>query len=154
MRLLSAMSSLIVVVPFASAISAQSAQSVSSQSIPRLINIAGVFRPADGQPAGAVAPVTVSIYADQQGGTPLWQETQTVALDAQGRYSLLLGASRPEGIPAEVFGGEAAHWFGTVFQRAGEVEAPRTRLTSVPYAIRAAEADTLGGRPASDYQLA
>ena len=80
---------------------------------------------------------TLSIYADQQGGAPLWQETQTIAIDQEGRYSLLLGATRPEGIPAELFG-EAAHWLGTVFERAGEVEGPRTRLTSVPYAIRAA----------------
>ena len=152
MRVLSA-SSFVVVALSVAAVSAQS-QSASSQSVPRLINIAGVFRPADGQPAGPVATVTLSIYADQQGGAPLWQETQTIALDAQGRYSLLLGATRPDGIPAEVFGGEAAHWLGTVFERAGEVEGPRTRLTSVPYALRAAEAETLGGRPASDYQLA
>ncbi len=129
-------------------------QSAQEQSVPRLVNITGVFRPADGQPAGAVATVTLSIYADPQGGAALWQETQTVAVDAQGRYSLLLGATRPEGIPAEVFGGEGAHWLGTVFERPGEVEGPRTRLTSVPYALRAAAADTLGGRPASDYQLA
>src|SRR4029079_17699020 len=47
-----------------------------------------------------------------------------------------------------------AHWLGTRFERAAEVEGPRVRLTSVPYALRAAAADTLGGRPASDYQLA
>jgi hypothetical protein len=110
------------------------------------MNISGVYRPADGQPAGPVATVTLSIYADQQGGSPVWQETQTVALDAQGRYSLLLGATRPDGIPAEVFNGDAAHWLGTMFERGGEVEGPRTRLTSVPYALRAAAADTLGGR--------
>src|SRR5262249_22760111 len=33
------------------------------------------------------------------------------------------------------------------------VEGPRARLTSVPYAMRAAEADSLGGHPASDYVL-
>jgi len=129
------------------------AQSAPDQAVPRLINISGVYRPADGQPAGPVATVTLSIYADQQGGSPVWQETQTVPLDAQGRYSLLLGATRPDGIPAEVFSEDAAHWLGTMFERGGEVEGPRTRLTSVPYALRAAAADTLGGRPASDYQL-
>jgi hypothetical protein len=154
MRLLSAMSSLIVVVLSSSAVCAQSLQSASSQSVPRLINITGVFRPANGQPAGPVETVTLSIYADAERGAPLWQETQTIEIDAQGRYSLLLGATRPDGIPSEVFSGEAAQWLGTVFERAGEVEGPRTRLTSVPYALRAAEAETLGGRPASDYQLA
>ena len=67
----------------------------------------------------------LSIYADQQGDAPLWQETQNIAIDAQGRYSLLLGATRAEGIPAALFAGAAAHWLGTVFERAGEVEGPR-----------------------------
>src|SRR4051812_29693871 len=103
MRMMSATSSFIAVVLSASAISAQSTQSTSSPSVPRLINVSGVFRPADGQPARAVETVTFSIYADREGGAPMWQETQTVAIDAQGGYSLLLGASRPDGIPAAVF---------------------------------------------------
>ena len=85
MRLLSAVRALLVlIVVSASAISAQSSQSVSSQSVPRLINISGVFRPANGQPASAVETVTLSIYADPEGGAPLWQETQTIALDGAG----------------------------------------------------------------------
>src|SRR5262245_52366796 len=145
---------LVLVVLFPSAIFAQSAPSVAAAVVPRLISISGVFRPADGQPAGAVETVTLSIYADPEGGVPLWQETQTVALDGQGRYALLLGASQADGIPAAVFASGDAHWWGLRFERAGEVEGPRTRITSVPYALRAAEADTLGGRPASDYLLA
>src|SRR3954469_2165269 len=120
-------------------------------SVPRLINITGGFRPADGQPPATVETVTLAIYADQEGGAPLWQETQTVTLDDRGRYSLLLGAAQPGGIPSELFGSTEAHWLATRFERSGEVEGPRVRLTSVPYALRAANADTLGGRPASDY---
>jgi hypothetical protein len=130
------------------------AQVSQEPSVPRLINITGVFRPADGQPPAAVETITLAIYADATGGAPVWQETQTIAIDAQGRYSLLLGASSPDGIPASVFASDAPQWLGTRFEHPGEVEGPRTRLTSVPYALRAAEADTLGGRPASDYQLA
>ena len=47
---------------------AQSSPTVSSAPVPRLINISGVFRPADGQPAAAVETVTLSIYADPEGG--------------------------------------------------------------------------------------
>jgi hypothetical protein len=130
----------------------QSAQEPSA-SVPRLINITGAFRPADGQPPAGVETVTLAIYADEQGGTPLWQETQTVTLDDRGRYALLLGATSG-GIPPEIFGSTAPHWPGTRFERPGEVEGQRVRLTSVPYALRAANADTLGGRPASDYLLA
>ena len=92
MRLLPATRALLVlIVVFPGAISAQSPPTGSSQSVPRLINVSGVFQPANGQPASAVETVTLSIYADAEGGAPLWQETQTIAIDAQGRYSLLLG---------------------------------------------------------------
>ena len=131
---------------------AQAAQEPSA-SVPRLINITGVFRPADGQPPAAVETVTLTIYGDEQGGAPLWQETQSVTLDDRGRYSLLLGATNAGGIPPEIFGSTTPHWLATRFERPGEVEGPRVRLTSVPYALRAANADTLGGRPASDYLL-
>src|SRR5689334_16840977 len=143
-----AFSFLLVVSPVVAA-----AQSTQDQSIPRLITITGVYRPADGKAPGAVETVTLSIYTDQQGGAPLFQETQQVTVDDRGRYSVVLGAAHADGIPPAIFtaGGQ---WLGTVFERTGEVEGPRARLTSVPYAMRAAEADTLGGHPASDYVLA
>jgi len=128
------------------------AQSTQDQSIPRLITITGVYRPTDGKAPGAVETVTLSVYADQQGGAPLFQETQQVTLDDRGRYSVVLGAAHADGIPTSVFA--SGQWLGTVFERTGEVEGPRVRLTSVPFAMRAAAADTLGGHPASDYVLA
>jgi Chaperone of endosialidase len=129
-----------------------SAQTPQEQSVPRLITISGVYRPADARPPAAVETVTLSVYADQQGGTPLFQETQQVTLDDRGRYSVVLGAAHTDGIPPAIFAA-GAQWLGTVFERPGEVEGPRTQLTSVPYSLRAADADTLGGRPASDYVL-
>jgi hypothetical protein len=123
-------------------------------AVPHLINISGTFRPADGQPPAAVEAVTLSIYAEQEGGTPLWQETQSVALDDAGRYALLLGATSAAGVPPDVFANGEAQWLGIVFARPGEVDGPRLRITSVPYALRSADADTLGGRPASAYLLA
>ena len=122
-------------------------------SVPRLIYLSGVFRPADGQPPAPVEVVTLAIYADAEGGTPLWQETQSLAVDDKGRYALLLGASQADGIPPAVWT-TGAQWLGTRFERAGEIEGPRVRLTSVLYALRAADADTLGGQPASAYMLA
>jgi hypothetical protein len=131
-----------------------SAQTTPSVSVPRFINVTGVYQPADGQPPPASTVVTLLIYADQQGGTPIWQETQNVVLDKSGRYSLLLGAAQPEGIPLDVFTSGDAQWLALHFAGVGEVESTRTRITSVPYALRSADADTLGGRPASAYVLA
>src|SRR6478735_2130788 len=104
------------------------AQATEEQPVPRLITISGVYRPADGQPFATVETVTLSVYADQQGGTPLFQETQQVTLDDRGRYSVVLGAAHTDGIPPAIFAA-GAQWLGTVFERPGEVEGPRTQLT-------------------------
>ena len=132
----------------------QSAQPPASVSIPRLVSVTGVYQPADGQPPPAGTVVTMLIYADEKGGTPLWQETQNVVLDKSGRYSLLLGAAQADGIALDVFASGDARWLALHFAGLGEVEGPRTRITSVPYALKSADSDTLGGHPASAYQLA
>ena len=70
---------------------AQSAPAEPTVTVPRLIQITGVFQPADGQPPAPVEVVTLSIYAEPEGGLPVWQEQQTVAVDRTGRFTLLLG---------------------------------------------------------------
>src|SRR3954471_8473900 len=139
-----------LVVP--ASVDAQSPSPVAT-SVPRLINVTGSFRPASGQPAPPSAVVTLAIYAEPSGGAPLWQETQDVALDATGRFSVQLGASYADGLPPSLFAAGEERWLGLQFAGPGESERARTRLISVPYALRAADADTLGGRPASDYLL-
>ena len=151
----STLASIVVVTAVASA-HAQSVQPGGSQasiSVPRVVKFNGVFQPADGQPPASTEIVTVSIYADQEGGVALWQETQSVTVDPSGRFTVLLGASQPEGLPLEVFASGEARWMSLDFARAGEVERPRVRFTSVPYALKAGDAETLGGRPASDFVL-
>ena len=130
---------------------AQSSQPEPSVSVPRLVHITGMFQPVDGRPPAAVEVVTLSIYAEQAGGPPLWQERQTVAPEKTGRFTLLLGATYPDGIPPEVFASGDARWMSLLFERAGEAEQPRVRITSVPYALKASDAATLGGLPASAY---
>jgi hypothetical protein len=98
--------------------------------------------------------VTLAIYAEETGGTPLWQETQDVAVDADGRYTVLLGATLTDGLPLDLFASGDARWLGRRFERPGEEEQARVRLASVPYALKASDADTLGGRPPSAYLLA
>ena len=80
---------------------AQSSQ--PSVSVPRVINVSGVYQPADGTPPPAGTVVTLSVYADQDGGAPLWQETQNITLDKAGRFTVLLGATQRDGIPLDIF---------------------------------------------------
>ena len=131
---------------------AQPSQSPNTITVPRLINVSGVLTPADGGPV-AREVVTLAIYAEETGGEPLWHETQSIDVDRSGRYMLLLGATQAEGVSLDVFASGEARWLGIAWARPGEVEGPRTRLTSVPYALRASDAETLGGQPASAYLL-
>jgi hypothetical protein len=119
---------------------------------PRVVRFGGVVRDAQGQPQAGAATLALSLYAEAEGGAPLWTEVQAVTLDSQGRYAVALGALAPEGLPLALFASGAARWLGVAVD--GGVELPRIALLSVPYALQAADADTLGGRPASDYLLA
>jgi hypothetical protein len=74
-------------------------------------------------------------------------ETQNVLADANGHFNVLLGAATAAGVPAELFGTGQSRWLGVTVAR--QQEMPRVLLASVPYALRAADADTLGGLPAS-----
>jgi hypothetical protein len=122
--------------------------------VPRLVWFSGSFHPANGQPIAPVESVTLAVYADEQGGAVLWQETQSVVVGADGRYNLLMGSTRAEGLPLDLFTTSEPRWLGVRFNRPGEVEQSRVPLASVPYALKAADADTLGGKPASAFLLA
>jgi hypothetical protein len=122
--------------------------------VPRVVWFSGSFHPADGQSIGATESVTLAVYTAEQGGDLLWQETQSVIVGADGRYNVLMGSSLAEGLPLDLFTTGEPRWLGVRFNRQGEVEQARVHLASVPYALKAADADTLGGKPASAYQLA
>ena len=91
----------------------------------------------------------VFTFAEQEGGTPLWTETQVAETDAQGNYTVHLGATNPQGLPLDLFTTGAARWLA--IQTAEQPDQPRVLLVGVPYALKAADADTLGGKPASAY---
>jgi hypothetical protein len=136
------------------AASAQQAESTASvTAVPRLVHFAGSFHPPANQPIGQVG-ATFSIYSEQEGGTPLWSEDQNVELDANGNYTSLLGSTKNGGLPAELFATSDARWLQVKFHLPDEVSLPRVLLVSVPYALKAADAETVGGLPPSAFVLA
>ena len=139
---------------FATALFAQQTPTVTETAIPRLVRITSVFVPANGLPAAPVEIVTFAIYADERGGSPLWQETQNVTVNTDGRYTVLLGATQTDGLPQDLFTTGEARWLGRRFERTGEPEQARVLLASVPYALKAADADMLGGKPLAAFVLA
>jgi trimeric autotransporter adhesin len=130
----------------------QSSSSPSSAAVPRLVNFSGKTSGAQGKPIAGIAGVTLAIYKDQYEGAPLWMETQNVQADTKGNYTVQLGATKPEGLPLDLFSSGAARWLG-VRVNGGE-EQPRVLLLSVPYALKAADAETIGGLPPSAFALA
>ncbi len=79
-------------------------------------------------------------------------ETQNATADSNGHYTVLLGSTKPEGLPAELFTSEQARWVGV--QVSGQAEQPRVLLVSAPYALKAGDAETIGGLPPSAFVLA
>ena len=138
--------SLFVVAAYSSSLAQQASTSGDTIIVPHLIHFAGVMMDPSGRPLTGIAGITFSLYRDQQGGAALWLETQNVALDANGRYEVLLGAESSEGMPMEVFTSGEARWLGVQAQGQG-AEQPRVLLVSVPYALKAADAQTVGGLP-------
>src|SRR5216684_7839740 len=127
---------------------------VPALPVPRLVKFAGTLKDELGKPRAGVVGVTFALYKEQEGGAALWLETQNVELDEQGRYTVLLGSTKSEGLPLELFVSGEPRWLGVQVNLPKEVEQPRVLLVSVPYALKAADAETLGGKPLSSFVLA
>jgi len=128
------------------------AQLASPLTVPNLVRYGGTLRDANGASiSSTTVGVTFAIYKQQDGGAPIWMETQNVNSDASGNYSALLGSTTATGLPADLFSQPEQRWLEVQIQ--GQAEQPRVLLASVPYAFKAHEAETLGGRSVSDFVL-
>ena len=150
---ISLLSQLVFLLPWTVPMFGQSAAvSTTSTSVPHLMKFSGTVRDMQGTPRSGVAGITIALYKDEQGGAPLWLETQNVQLDNTGHYTVYLGATKSDGLPQELFVTGEARWLGV--QAEGQAEQPRTLLLSVPYALKAGDAETVGGLPPSAFVLA
>jgi len=117
--------------------------------VPALVPYAGIAVSPDGKAITDPVSITFLIYKDLQGGEPLWYETETVTPNAAGKFSVQLGSTLPSGLPADLFLKGEARWLE--LQIAGQTPRARTLLTSVPYAFKSVDADTLGGQAAGNF---
>jgi len=113
--------------------------------IPQQVRYAGTLPTRSGDTVEAV----FNIYASAEGGEPLWTETQHISVDRDGAYTVLLGSASQAGLPQTLFAGGAARWLGVSVERAPEQT--RVLLSSVPYAMKSADAQALAGHPAGDF---
>jgi hypothetical protein len=144
-----------VIVGFLSLVVSMAAQTSGSSpaQVPPLIQVSNVATDEGGTALSGGVNITFSLYNTQQAGEPLWTETQTgVLLDPTGHYSVQLGVTKANGVPASLFASGEARWLGV--RIAEQPEQPRVLLLSVPYALKAADAATVGGLPPSAFVLA
>jgi hypothetical protein len=128
---------------------AQETTTKTAPVVPALVSFSGSLADLNGKPIASTVGVTFLLYREQQGGAPLWMETQNVHPDKTGHYSVMLGSTSSEGLPGDLFVSGEARWLG--IQVAGLPEQPRVLLLSVPYAMKAADAETVGGLPPSAF---
>ena len=126
-------------------------RSQENQGVPRVVKLRGVLTDSGGKPLSGEVQVIFALYKHETDQEPLWTETQRLEADQQGGYRALLGATKTDGTPAELFRSDEARWLGV--QVEGQPQQARILLVSVPYALKAVEAEKLGGKSVSDFVL-
>ena len=104
------------------------AEASSTASIPHLVRFSGNVKDDAGHARSGVVGITFALYKDEQGGAPLWLETQNVQADSKGNYTVLLGSTNTDGLPTDIFASNEARWLGVHVE--GQEEQPRKLLVS------------------------
>ncbi len=115
--------------------------SYSFAQVPQMINYQGKLTKASGAPLDTTIQMIFTIYADSDGITSLWTETQTAVAVQKGVFNVLLGSVAP--ISFATFDG-SVRYLGVKVGGDPEIT-PRKAMVSVPYAMR-----TVGGGGGSD----
>lgn len=125
--------------------------SIARADIPKRINLQGILNNSGGVPlANDTVSVMFTIYDAAAGGNVKWMETQTVITDANGLFTVLLGASNP--IPDTAFT-DSLRWLGIKVEADPEMT-PRQQLVSTAYTYVADFAQSGGSGGGSFLPLA
>lgn len=126
-----------------------------TMAAPDLVNYQGMIKTSAGVPVAGTVALQFTLYNAPSGGTMVWGELQDSVQLKNGIYNVLLGSGTllPGSPPlrADLFSNTNL-WLQVTVN--GEPLAPRDQLTSVPYALKAANADNatlLNGQAASSF---
>jgi len=112
---------------------------VGSMAVPTKMYFQGKFTDDLGDPMDGDFPVTFTIWDSPITGTPFWTESRTITFNT-GLFAEELGLT--EALPESIFTGAMLYLEMVVD---GDVIEPRKPLITVPYAFRAAIADSVVG---------
>jgi hypothetical protein len=111
----------------------------ATAGIPRLINYQGALMDSVGQPLDGAHNVTLAILSDSCSGTVLWDESHSGVIVEHGIFNLILGSMDP--FPSDLFeNGE--RWIRVTIDGYPALS-PCMRISSVPWALNAAVADSV-----------
>jgi hypothetical protein len=106
----------------------------ASSEVPEFVTYQGLLTDNAGTPVqDGNYGLTFRIFDAANGGTELWTETQSSVAIAGGLFAVSLGSVVPMALTFDV-----PYWL-EVQVEAGTPQSPRTRLTSTPYALMAAD---------------
>jgi len=108
---------------------------------PQLINYQAAVSNSAGNPLDTTVTVIFSIYDGPSSLIPLWSETHNSLVISEGRLSVLLGTITP--ISDQLFS-DTGRYIGIKIGGDNEMT-PRSRLLSVPYALRLETIDGASG---------
>ena len=100
----------------------------SSAQVPQLINYQGKLTKPTGAPLDTTIQMVFTIYADSNGVTSLWTETQTAVAVQKGVFNVLLGSVVP--VSYSTFDG-TTRYLGVKVGGDPEIT-PRKPMVSVP----------------------
>lgn len=121
----------------------------SAHAVPDTISFSAAVRDQHGPVAGAVN-TTFRMFDVPSGGAPIWEEHHPSVPVEEGIFNVELGSLAEEVLDELVFDGSRLY-LEIVIE--GDVMQQRIAIQAVPYAYRAATADTLDGHGADDFLL-
>ena len=125
----------------------------SFATVPQLINYQGKLTKSTGAPLDTTIQMVFTIYADSNGISSKWSETQTSVKVEKGVFNVLLGSMNA--IPDSVFDG-TIRYLGVKVGGDPEITL-RKAMVSVAYAFRSVKTDTaqfaISSTPDNDWDI-
>jgi hypothetical protein len=149
-----AVAALLALIAIPGRVMAEQNIAAAASTVPQIIQFSGSLSGASANVPTATVSIAFTLYENEQGGTALWSETQNVTVNGQGQYTVMLGAASTDGLPLNLFSTVQARWLQAQPVGSEYAEQPRVMLVGVPYAMKAADAETIGGLPPSAFMRA
>ena len=122
------------------ALASGGAPSAAAAAVPGQVSFQGLLLDSGGAPLNGSVDLVFRLFDSSSGGTELWTESHAGTSVLDGVYDVTLGATTP--LTQTLLSGGSL-WLE--IEADGEALTPRERLLAVPYALRAAEAESVGG---------